>query len=75
MTAKVKIPYFIVRRGISFYVLECPDLEMKIKGESAKEVVEEFYDAIPRYFDGVANVNSIKRQKKENSHWMLISIT
>lgn len=75
MAAKVKIPYFVVRRGVSFYVLDCPDLEMKIKGSSVKEVVDEFYNAIPRYFNGVATVNSIKRQKKENNQWMLVSLT
>lgn len=57
------------------YVLECEDLDMKIKGTSAKEVTAEFYDAIRRYFNGVASVGGIKRQKKNGSHWMIVALT
>lgn len=75
MPAKVKIDYYIVRTKIFEYTLECPDLDMRIRGESAKDVTREFYDAIHRYFDGVAEVNAIKRQKKEGNHWMLVTLT
>jgi hypothetical protein len=75
MAAKIHINYYIVRTGIFDYILECEDLDMKIRGTSAKEVTAEFYDAIRRYFDGVASVGTIKRQKKDGQHWMMVALT